>query len=107
MAAAVGTGMRFVARFVGLASIVGFAWAVQGCSSIQVVQETPRGGVVGLEGPSEGARAKAEEHMRTRCPFGYRIVDEQEARIAYACKEPGSAAPATPHAQVGEVGVSI
>ncbi len=99
--------MRFAPRFFAFVSIVGLAWIVQGCSSIQIVQQTPRGGVVGLEGPNEGARAKAEEHMRAQCPFGYRIVDEQEARIKYSCKEPAPASTSQPQANVSEVGVRI
>ncbi len=99
--------MRFVPRFVAFVSVVGFAWIAQGCSSIRVVQQTPRGGVVGLEGPNEAARAKAEEHMRAQCPFGYRIVDERQARIAYACKEPAPASTSQPQANGHEVGVHI
>jgi hypothetical protein len=62
------------------------------CSSYQVVQHTPQGGVVALHGKADDARQKAEEFMRSECPFGYRIVDEDESsrelRITYACKAP-------------------
>ena len=65
------------------------------CSSIRVVQEGKTGGTVALSGPHDGARAKAEEHMRSNCPHGWQIVEEGEAlatdnvtrewRITYAC----------------------
>jgi hypothetical protein len=45
--------------------------------------------------------------MRAQCPFGYRIVDEQETRIAYACKDASPASTTTKGAPVREVGVSI
>jgi hypothetical protein len=48
--------------------------------------QTPAGGVVGLHGSPESARKKAEDHMREACPFGYSIVVEGDAEIAYACK---------------------
>lgn len=88
---------RAVVAFLTLASV-----AISGCASIQVVHETPHGGVVDLRGPTEQARAKAEEHMRSQCPFGYRIVEDQERSIAYACKAPdASPAPAKRETYVG------
>jgi len=75
--------------------IVLFFFVITGCSSIRVVQESKTGGTVALQGPHEGARSKAEDHMRTQCPRGWQIVEEGEAlatdnvtrewRITYAC----------------------
>jgi hypothetical protein len=75
-----------------------------GCSSIQVVQRSASGGVVALHGDEEAARDKAADFMRKECPFGYRIVSEddtsvvdgdRELRIKYACKTPEQPAQAT------------
>ena len=66
-----------------------------GCAgTIDVVHEARNGGTVALHGPEGGAREKAGEHMKERCPGGYEIVEEGEAnvdgdrewRITYACK---------------------
>jgi hypothetical protein len=62
-----------------------------GCASIQVVDHTPAGGTVALSGSHDAAQDKAEDYMRSACPFGYRVVDESETAIHYRCK----------HAQAG------
>lgn len=69
---------------------------VTGCAgSINVVEDARSGGTVALHGNETGAREKAEEHMKARCPGGYDIVEQGEAttpegdrewRIMYACK---------------------
>jgi hypothetical protein len=63
------------------------------CGGIRVVDKTPSGGTVALEGSYDTAREKAEEFMRSQCPQGYRILDEEQAvanriewRLRYACK---------------------
>jgi hypothetical protein len=71
-----------------------------GCAgSIHVVEDAKSGGTVALHGSEDGAREKAEQHMKTRCPGGYEIVEQGEAstddgnrewRITYACKGPGT-----------------
>lgn len=80
--------MRFGQLLLGVLSCA----AAAACSSYQVVQHTPSGGVVALHGSADDARQKAEKFMRSECPFGYRIVDEDEStrelRITYACKAP-------------------
>lgn len=93
-----------VMRFVSLIIVL-----LTGCSSIQVVQRSPSGGVVALHGDEEAAREKAADFMRRECPFGYRIVSEddtsrdgvadgeRELRIKYACKTPEQPAQATAH----------
>ena len=72
--------------------VLSLASMLAACSSYQVVQHTPQGGVVALHGSADEARQKAEQFMRSECPFGYRIVDEDEStrelRITYACKAP-------------------
>ncbi len=78
---------------------------IAGCSSIRVVQEGRTGGTIALQGPHEGARAKAEEHMRAQCPHGWQIIEEGEAlatdnvtrewRITYACNGGDSRFPPT------------
>jgi hypothetical protein len=67
-------------------AVLAFALSAAACSSIQVVDHTPQGGTVALEGAHDGAREKAEQYMRAQCPFGYRILDETERRILFACK---------------------
>jgi hypothetical protein len=67
-----------------------------GCAGgIHVVEDARTGGTVALHGNESGAREKAEEHMKARCPGGYEIVEEGEAttpdgdrewRIMYSCK---------------------
>jgi hypothetical protein len=64
--------------------------ALTGCSSsIRVVQKTPVGGVVALEGPREKAREKAVEFMLEQCPGGYDVLEDRELdgeeRMAYRC----------------------
>jgi hypothetical protein len=61
-------------------------FVLTGCSSIQVVEHSPQGGTVALEGAHDAAREKAEDYMRAQCPFGYRILDETERRILFVCK---------------------
>ncbi len=69
-----------------------------GCSSIRVVQKTPAGGTVALEGAEGGAREKADEYMRSQCPAGYEIVEEGEAvvtdtrewHITFKCRGAGN-----------------
>jgi hypothetical protein len=51
------------------------------CSSIRVVQKTPQGGVVALQGDREEAMQKAVTYMQSQCPTGYQIVEEGEAVI--------------------------
>lgn len=73
---------------------------VTGCAgSINVVEDARSGGTVALHGSEDSAREKAEEHMKTRCPGGYEIVEQGEAstedgsrewRITYACKGSGT-----------------
>jgi hypothetical protein len=73
---------------------------VTGCAgSIHVVEDAKSGGTVALHGSEDGAREKAEQHMKTRCPGGFEIVEQGEAstddgsrewRITYACKGPGT-----------------
>jgi hypothetical protein len=68
---------------------------VTGCAgSIHVVEDARSGGTVALHGPEGGAREKAEQHMKARCPGGFEIVEQGEAstddgsrewRITYAC----------------------
>lgn len=55
--------------------------ALNGCAAIRVVQRTPTGGVVALEGDQEKAHEKAAEYMASQCPEGYQIVEEGEAVI--------------------------
>lgn len=85
--------MRFAVPLFALLSFV------TGCAgSIHVVEDARTGGTVALHGPEEKARAKAEEHMKTRCPGGFEIVEQGEAiedgsrewRITYACKGTGT-----------------
>lgn len=52
-----------------------------GCSSIRVVQKTPDGGVVALQGVQSGAREKADEYMRGQCGGEYAVVEEGEAVV--------------------------
>jgi len=80
---------------------IAFIVLLTGCSSIQVVRQSPAGGIVDLHGSPEGARQKAEEHMREACPFGYSIVREGESEIAYACKPPASPEPLRPPRESG------
>ena len=83
--------MRFTALlFASLTFVVG------GCAgNIHVVEDARAGGTVALHGSEGGAREKAAEHMKARCPGGYEIVEEGDAvtavgdrewRITYACK---------------------
>src|SRR5438128_2247359 len=71
-------------RFACIASISAVALALatlSGCSSIRVVQKTPSGGTVALQGAEDGAREKADEYMRSQCPAGYEVVEEGEAVV--------------------------
>jgi hypothetical protein len=90
--------MRFTTAFFAALTFV-----ITGCAgSIHVVEEARTGGTVALHGSEDGAREKAEEHMKARCPGGYEIVEQGEAatpdgdrewRITYACKgKPGRVA---------------
>jgi len=82
--------MRFTLPVVALLAFV------TGCAgSIRVVEDARSGGTVALHGPEEKAREKADEHMKTRCPSGYEVVEQGEAtsedgsrewRLTYACK---------------------
>lgn len=82
--------MRFAVPVFALLSFI------TGCAgSIHVVEDAKTGGTVALHGPEEKAREKADEHMRTRCPAGYEIIEQGEAstedgsrewRITFACK---------------------
>ena len=92
-------------RFTLLASAVCVASLalLSGCAgSIQVVEAAKSGGTVALHGSEEGAREKAEEHMKARCPGGFEIVEQGEAttedgsrewRLTYACKGSPTAGP--------------
>lgn len=85
--------MRFFIPVFALLSLV------TGCAgSIHVVEDAKIGGTVALHGPEDNAREKAEQHMKTRCPGGYEIVEQGEAngedgshewRITYVCKGAG------------------
>jgi hypothetical protein len=86
--------MRFIAS-----AFVLFAFLTGCAGSIHVVEDAKSGGTVALHGPEDAAREKAEQHMKTRCPGGYEIVEQGEAstedgsrewRITYACKGPGT-----------------
>jgi hypothetical protein len=57
-----------------------------GCGSIQVVDRTPAGGTVALSGSHDRAEEKAEDYMRSACPFGYHVVGESETAIRFRCK---------------------
>jgi hypothetical protein len=46
-----------------------------------VVQKTPDGGVVALEGVQSGAREKADDYMRSQCGGDYAVVEEGEAVV--------------------------
>jgi hypothetical protein len=77
-----------------LAGLLGLTLAA--CGGIRVVDKTPSGGTVALEGSYDTAREKAEEFMRSECPQGYRILDEDrsiaqriEWRLRYECKPMG------------------
>lgn len=82
-------------RFISALLLASFA-LVTGCAgSIHVVEDARTGGTVALHGSEDGAREKAEEHMKARCPAGYEIVEQGEAttedgsrewRLTYACK---------------------
>ena len=52
-----------------------------GCSSIRVVQKTPDGGVVALQGVQSGAREKADDYMRAQCGGEYAVIEEGEAVV--------------------------
>ena len=92
--------MRFVIPVFALLGLV------TGCAgSINVVEDARSGGTVALHGSEDSAREKAEEHMKTRCPGGYEIVEQGEAstedgsrewRITYACKGAGNVSGASP-----------
>jgi hypothetical protein len=60
---------------------------------MRVVQETPTGGTVALQGTGDGPLEKAEQYMGAQCPYGYDIVGEQRSpddqqTIRYACRLP-------------------
>lgn len=86
--------MRFAVPVFALLALV------TGCAgSIRVVEDVRSGGTVALHGSEDTAREKAEEHMKTRCPGGFEIVEQGEAsiedgsrewRITYACKGTGT-----------------
>ncbi len=61
-----------------------------GCGSIQVVDRTPAGGTVALDGSHDAAEEKAEDYMRTACPFGYEVVSADETAIRFRCKAYGT-----------------
>jgi uncharacterized protein YceK len=79
-----------------LVAVLFASFVLGGCGSYRVLSESKVGGTVALEGSHDGARAKAEQYMRTQCPAGYEIVEEGDAaspseehsrewRVAYAC----------------------
>ena len=85
--------MRFAVPLFALLSLLSITTGCAG--SIHVVEDAKSGGTVALHGPEDNAREKAEQHMKTRCPGGYEIVEQGEAtdddgsrewRITYACK---------------------
>jgi hypothetical protein len=75
-------------RFALLLVCASMSFGSVACSSVQVVQQSPRGGTLSLHGPAEGAREKADDYMNAQCPFGYRVVRETEETLRYECKEP-------------------
>lgn len=93
-----GAVMRFTLSVFAVLGLVAFA---SGCAgSFNVVEDAHSGGTVALHGSEDSAREKAEEHMKTRCPGGFEIVEQGEAstedgsrewRITYACKGSGTA----------------
>ncbi len=75
--------VRFAIRGLGVI-LCSFTAAlfVGGCAgTIQVVEDARSGGTLALHGPEAGAREKADAHMKARCPGGYEIVEEGEARM--------------------------
>jgi len=61
--------------------------ALTGCGAIRVVQRTPTGGVVALEGDQDKAREKAAEYMASQCPEGYQVVEEGETVVGQEMRE--------------------
>jgi hypothetical protein len=58
--------------------------------SMRVVQETPSGGTVAVQGDG---REKAEQYMGSQCPLGYDILGESrttedQRTIRYSCRLP-------------------
>lgn len=86
--------MRFT--LLALLSSLALVTFATGCAgSIHVVEDAKSGGTVALHGSEDGAREKAEQHMKARCPGGYEIVEQGEAstddgsrewRLTYVCK---------------------
>lgn len=90
--------------------------ATTGCGggALRVVNRTPNGGTVALQGTKDTARARAKEFIREQCPFGYDLRDgdtasrqvtdsrtEGEWRVEYHCKDvPGTAAHPQPTREV-------
>lgn len=57
------------------------ALGLAACSSFRVVKVTPTGGIVALQGDRDAAHAKAEKYMASRCPDGFKILEEGEVPI--------------------------
>jgi hypothetical protein len=85
-------------RFIFLSFVAFVVPLGTGCAgSIKVLESSKTGGTVSLNGAEEGAREKADEHMKARCPNGYEIVEQGETmsregdhdwRLHFACKGP-------------------
>lgn len=80
-----------------------------GGGTMRVVQETPSGGTVAVQG-DDGSTEKAEKYMGAQCPFGYDILGRQrtpddQQTIRYSCRLP--ARPDAERREVKEVAVHI
>jgi hypothetical protein len=80
--------------------------------SMRVVQETPSGGTVAVQGQGDGAHEKAEKYMGAQCPFGYDILGTQRSpddqqTIRYSCRLPAKPDAAAKTRDVKEVAIHI
>jgi hypothetical protein len=71
--------------------IVHCALCIGGCSQVRLVRGTPDGGVVVIPNNSNQwpsyYRNRAESLMKRKCPEGYTIIDEREAKDNPAARD--------------------
>ncbi len=68
-------------RSISFPLVACLALGLTACSSYRVVKVTPSGGIVALQGDRDDAHAKAEKYMASRCPDGYKILEEGEVPV--------------------------
>jgi hypothetical protein len=61
-----------------------------GCGTARIVQRTPRGGVIELEGDHNKAMEHANEQMAAQCNNNFLVVRDGDEPVSSAPAEPGA-----------------